>query len=514
MTEELAARVEQAAEVGMATAIWADLQPDRVAVIDAAGASRTWREFNANANRVARLLRAARLPQGAGIALLCDNRCEFLEVLYGALRGGFRVTPINLRLTPPEISYIIDNCEARALFTTASPETVARLPPLDLQVAIDAHLPDFEDYGLALKSFDGRDIRTPRRGSIMLYTSGTTGRPKGVLSPGGSGPRFDPTYERESDRHLCVGPAYHAAPLFSDIRTPVLNGVTTRLLDKWDSVDVLETIAAERVSHTHMVPIMFQRLLALPAETRARYDVSSLKRVTHGAAPCPPDVKRAMIAWFGPVLREYYAGSEGGAGIAITSAEWLAKPGSVGRRPTPDSVMILDNEGKPCPAGVAGHVFLKLPPGGFTYFKAPDKTLASQREGYFTMGDIGYLDEDDYLFLTGRSAETIISGGVNIYPQEVDNAISTHPAVADVCTVGVPNAEWGEEVRSLVQLRPGRAPSPDLAEELLRHARTTLAAFKAPRQIDFVSELPRTETGKVLRSQVRAGFWQNPERQI
>lgn len=512
--EALADRLQAAASVGMATALWAKVQPDGLAVADASGASRSWNELNANANRVARILRTAGLKPGDAVALLCSNRCEFVEILLGALRVGLRLTPINLRLGAREIAYIVEDCEARALFTSLEIDAFADLSGIPLRLAIGCALPGFEDYQAALAGIDPGDISSPSAGTVMLYTSGTTGRPKGVSRPVDPGPPIDPAYDRAHDLHLCTGPAYHAAPLFADIRKPLVNGVGTLLMDKWDAEQALETIAARGVTHSHMVPIMFQRLLALPDAVRSRVDTGSLKLLLHGAAPCPHDVKRAMIAWLGPVIREYYAGSEGGAGIAIDSAEWLAKPGSVGRRPSPDSALVLDDRGEPCAVNVAGTIYLKLPPGGFVYHKDPEKTAASQREGYFSMGDIGHFDADDYLYLTGRSAETIISGGVNIYPQEIDNAIISHPAVADVCTIGIPNAEWGEEVRSLVQLGAGHSPTPALADDILGHARATLASFKLPRQIDFVDELPRSEAGKILRGKVRERFWQGRARQI
>jgi long-chain acyl-CoA synthetase len=259
---------------------------------------------------------------------------------------------------------------------------------------------------------------------------------------------------------------------------------------------------------------MFQRLLALPPEVRSRYDVSSLQRITHGAAPCPPEVKRAMIAWLGPVLFEYYAGSEGGAGFHVTSEEWRTKPGTVGRRPNPEAAKIINDAGEECPVGVAGTIYMKVPGAGFEYYKDAKKTEASRIGDYFTLGDIGYLDEDDYLFLTGRSAETIIAGGVNIYPQEIDNELIKHPAVEDSCTIGTPHDEYGEEVRAVIQLKAGVAASDALRQEILAYAVANLAKFKIPRALDFVDELPRSAAGKVLRGRVREPYWAGRARQI
>ena len=322
-------------------------------------------------------------------------------------------------------------------------------------------------------------------------------------------------YNPDTDCQLCAGPAYHAAPLAFDISAALGAGVPLIFIDKWDSELVLRTISEKRVTHFHMVPIMFQRLLALPAEVKARHPVDHVTYIVHGAAPCPPEVKHAMIEWFGPKLSEYYAGSEGGAGFTIDSHEWLKKPGSVGKRPQLLQVRILDENGQDLPNGQAGGIYHQLPPGGgFTYYKDEAKTNASRVDGFFTMGDVGYFDEDDYLFLTGRNAETIISGGVNIYPQEVDNELIKHDAVADSATVGIPHDEWGEQVKAVILLKPGYEPSDQLAQEILDFGRRSLPSFKVPRSLDFVTELPRSEAGKIQRNKVRAPYWEGRTRQI
>ena len=516
---DLARRVTDAAQVGMMHAIWAELTPDKVAVYDPDGRTRTFGQINANANRIVRLLRAAGLRPDDGVALLCTNRAEFVEVLSAAMRTGLRITPVNWHLTADEIAYVIQDCEAKALFADARVTTAKaaadQCPDLAVKIAIGGPIEGFKAYEEALGPHDPTDIPDPQRGYTMLYTSGTTGRPKGVHKPDAPWPEFSPTYDRDNDLHMCTGPAYHAAPLAGDVRRPLTNGVPLVFVDKWDSEDVLRTIAERGVTHSHFVPIMFQRLLALPEEVRARHDVSSLKAITHGAAPCPPEVKHAMIAWVGPVLNEYYAGSEGGAGFRLGSEEWLRKPGSVGRRPSPESARILDEDGNECPTGVAGAIYMKLPAtGAFNYFKDPAKTASNRKGDYYTLGDIGYLDEDDYLFLTGRSAETIIAGGVNIYPQEIDNELIKHPDVEDSCTVGVPHDERGEEVRAVIQLKAGRQPSPELAQAILDYANANLARYKVPRKIDFVAELPRSQAGKILRNRVRAPYWEGRARQI
>jgi long-chain acyl-CoA synthetase len=512
------------AGIGMVSAFWAKKKPDRIAIHDRYG-TRTYRETNANANRLARIFRGHGLKSGDGVALFCTNRAEFIETLNAARRTGLRLTPVNWHLTASEIAYILNDCEAKALvaetrFATLR-DAVGEAKHLSLKLGIGDPAPGFLSYEKTLAEMDGHDVEHPVIGSQMLYTSGTTGRPKGVYRPYGvaTPPQFEGSnarYSPDSDVQLCAGPGYHAAPLAFDIAIPQASGVPIAFIgERWDTEDVFRAIERHRVTHAHMVPIMFQRMLAAPEALKRRYDLSSLKFLVHGAAPCPPEVKRAMIAWLGPILFEYYAGSEGGAGFYITSEEWLRKPGSVGKRPTLLRVKVMDEEGRELPPGVPGLVYhetQKLNP--FSYYKDERKTATAHRDDFFTLGDIGYFDEDDYLFLTGRSAEIIISGGVNIYPQEIDNEIIKHPAVEDVCTIGVPNAEWGEEVRSVVRLKDGSHASEHLKKEILDFAREHLAGFKLPRSIEFIEELPRSAAGKIQRHKVRAPYWEGRKVQI
>ena len=516
-------RLDAAALCGMTTAVWASVQPDRIAVQDPWGQTHSFAKVNARANQLARLLRSRGLKAGDAVALICSNRAEFVEVLAATLRAGFRVTPVNWHLTADEIAYILNDCEAKAVIGEARIGAVgpaaAQAPAAAVKLAVGGPIDGFEVYDQALDGFDGGDIDDPVLGNAMMYTSGTTGRPKGVYRPN---PVIVPQmiyatrgYDPATSIQLCAGPAYHAAPLAFDVRAAMGAGVTLIFIDKWDSEGVLRTISERKVTHLHLVPIMFQRLLALPDAVKARYPVDHVQYIVHGAAPCPPEVKQAMIDWFGPVLSEYYAGSEGGAGFAIDSHEWLKKPGSVGKRPALLKVRILDENGHDLPNGQPGLIYHQLPPGGgFSYFKDEAKTQASRVDDFFSMGDVGYFDDDDYLFLTGRSAETIISGGVNIYPQEIDNELVKHEAVADSATVGIPHAEWGEQVRAVIQLKPGYAPSDDLAEQILAFARASLPAFKVPRSLDFAADLPRSEAGKIQRNKVRAPYWEGRARQI
>jgi long-chain acyl-CoA synthetase len=516
-------RLAAAQLTGMTLAVWAELKPDATFIHDPDGRTHSFGEVNANANRIVRLLRKAGLQAGDAVALVCSNRAEFVEVLAATKRSGLRITPVNWHLTADEIAYIVNDCEAKALFgedrVTASAPAAAQCPNLVLKVAIGGPIEGFADYAEALSGLDGSDIDDPVLGNQMMYTSGTTGRPKGVYRPN---PVIAPPgiyalrgYDHESSVQLCAGPAYHAAPLAFDVNGAAGAGCQLVFMDKWDSETVLRTIVEKRVTHMHLVPIMFQRLLALPEAVKRAHDISHVKYIVHGAAPCPPEVKLAMIEWFGPIVNEYYAGSEGGAGFVIDAHEWLKKPGSVGKRPALLGSKILDEQGAECPPGVPGTIYHQLPPGGgFTYFKDEAKTLKNRVGDHFTLGDVGYYDEDGYLFLTGRDAETIISGGVNIYPQEIDNELIKHDAVADSSTVGIPHAEWGEQVRAVILLKAGYQPSEALAEEILGFARANLPGFKAPRGLDFVTELPRSEAGKIQRNKVRAPYWEGRARQI
>jgi long-chain acyl-CoA synthetase len=520
--EDLTQRLEAASLNGMTMAVWAEAQPNKAAVIDPDGTRRSFAEVNANANRLVRVLRQAGLKAGDAVALVMSNRHEFLEIQSATLRAGFRITPVNWHLNLDEVAYILNDCEAQAVFGEARIGTVAPAaalaPGLKVKIAVGGDLPGFLNYDEALAGVDPSNIEDPVLGNQMLYTSGTTGRPKGVFRTAAVVTPQAMYALRGYDAasvQLCAGPAYHAAPLAFDVRAAMGAGATLVFLDKWDSEHTLRAIDEHKVSHMHLVPIMFQRLLALSPEVRARHDISSVKYIVHGAAPCPPEVKHAMIEWFGPVLSEYYAGSEGGAGFMINSEEWLKKPGSVGKRPELLGSKILDDQGNECPPNVSGTIYHQLPPGGgFTYYKDEKKTQASRVGDYFTMGDMGYFDEDGYLFLTGRSAETIISGGVNIYPQEIDNELIKHEAVADSSTVGVPHDEWGEQVKAVILLKPGYEPSDLLANEILAFARDSLPSFKVPRSLDFVTSLPRSEAGKIQRGKVRAPYWEGRARQI
>jgi long-chain acyl-CoA synthetase len=527
MSESVFASACARAAEGMEISAIAAAQPGRIALWSEQG-TMSFSALNAQANQLVRRLRAAGLVSGDAVALVCSNRAEFAVVRFATHRSGLRLTPINWHLAPEDIRYIVENCEARALFLDTHVEgaaaACAKLPQLRLRVGIGGTVEGYTAWTEALDGMDAGDIPDPELGNTMLYTSGTTGRPKGVLRAVPDPARaaqmqqlltavfqFDP--ESGTDRALATGPLYHTGPFSLCFTTPLTAGIGAVIMHRWDPERMLALIEQHRITHTFCVPTMFNRLLHLPDETRARYDTRSLRFVIHGAAPCSIETKRRMLDWWGPILWEMFAGTEG-PGTIVSPQEWLAKPGTVGRS-APGQVRILDGEGKELPRGQSGMVYLAHPAGStFEYYKDPGKTAAVQREGYFTAGDIGYLDEDGYLFLSGRSAEVIISGGVNLYPQEIDDVLAKHPAVADVACVGVPNEDLGEEVKAVISLRPGHAGDDALRQSLMDHCAAHLAKQKWPRSIDFVAQLPRSEAGKALRAQIRAGYWAGRERQI
>ncbi len=492
----------------------AQTNPDDLAVVSGAG-DRTWAELDARVNQLVRAMRARGVQAGQAVALVCSNRPEFVEVYIAAARNGLRLTPINWHLGAEEIAYIVSDCEAAVFvaderFAKTCAEAAKLAPNATVRLAVGGHIEGFDDYDEALAAESADAIENEGFGQTMLYTSGTTGRPKGVYRrrPAVSRARNEAAATHEdTDRYLVTGPLYHAAPLAFSLGLPYLWGLGIVLMDGWDPEETLRLVEEHQITHMHLVPIMFHRLVSLPDDVKHSHDISTLKRIAHGAAPCPVHVKKAMIDWVGPIIWEYYAATEG-SGTSVESDEWLTKPGTVGKIPE-GHVEIRDDDGNTVETGEVGTIFLRAPDDKetrFEYYKDGDKTSKAYSGDYFTLGDMGYVDEDNYLFLTDRSADLIISGGVNIYPAEVDAVMIMHPAVRDSCTIGIPNEEWGEEVKTVIELKDGIDGTPDLAKELIEHARARLAHFKCPKSVDFTDELPRHETGKLYRRLVREEY--------
>lgn len=497
-------RLQTAMRDGMAPAWWAARHPDRPAVIAPTG-DRTFGELNAEANQLVRALRRRGLGTGDAVAILCGNRAEFAATWAACTRAGFRLTTVNWHLTVDESAYIVRDCQARAFVADAThAQAVPAADHVEVRIAVGGHLEGFERWEDVLGGEDVADIDDPVMGTAMLYTSGTTGYPKGVSKPpdpDGHVAAVSVFGYRDGDVHLCTGPLYHAAPYSIALVPPLSWGVPLVMMPRWDAEEALALVERHRVTHIHLVPTMFHRLLALPDDVRLGYDVSSLRRVVHGAAPSPVPVKQAMIEWLGPVIHEYYSATEG-YGTAVDSKTWLTKPGTVG--PTdPEQLYVGDPDGERLPAGEEGLLWIRAAgKGRFQYFGDDAKTESAYRGEYFTLGDIGRVDDDGFLFLTDRSANLIISGGVNIYPAEVDAVLLTHPAVADAGTIGVPDDEWGESVLAVVEPKPG-ADHRTLPDELLAFCREHLAGFKCPRAVDLVDHLPRDDNGKLYKRRLR-----------
>lgn len=499
----------------------AETMPDRAAYVMAAtGETVSWAELDARANQGAQLIRSLGLKHGDGIAVLMDNSARYLEVMWAAERTGVYCTCISSKLTAAEAAYIVRDGECRLLIASAGVAACAiALRPLIPDVAtlmVDGVAEGYSSYEAARDAQPATPIADPQPGGIMLYSSGTTGVPKGVRhplphEPFGESPSVlvqlgRALYGFSPDMvYLSPAPLYHAAPLRWSMAVQQLGG-TVVVMDRFDPEAALAAIERYRVTHAQWVPTHFVRLLKLPQEVRNRYDVSSLQSVWHAAAPCPVPVKRAMIEWWGPIIGEYYAGTEGNGFCAISSPEWLEHPGSVGRNLTAQT-KICDEDGNELPTRSEGTVYFA---GGseFAYHKDPDKTAAAaNRHGWTTLGDIGWVDEEGYLYLTDRKSFMIISGGVNIYPAEIENLLVTHPDVADVAVIGGPHEEMGEEVIAVVQPRDMAEAGPALAGRLDAFAREHLSHVKCPRRIDFRAELPRHDTGKLYKRQLRDEYW-------
>jgi len=507
---------------------WAAEDPDRLAIVmHGSGQSMTFAELHAEAARIANLYRSLGLQVGDHMAFCLENRLDFLALAWGAIYAGLQYTAISSRLTAEEISYIVNDCGAKVFVTSPyKAEAAADLLTSTAQVEarfsvggpLAGHAP-FED-AVAAQSADVPDDAV--EGQDMLYSSGTTGRPKGVKMPISGRPLGSPTavslmtemlFGAKTDTvYLSPAPLYHAAPLRFCLGYHRM-GCTVVAMEKFDPEEALAAIDRHQVSGSQWVPTMFVRMLKLPDEVRKKYDVSSLVSAIHAAAPCPVEVKRQMIDWWGPVLHEYYAGTEGNGLTYTNSADWLEHPGTVGKALIGE-VVIVDDDGQEAPVGQEGGVYFRSE-SDFEYHNDPEKTAeAKMGTNMSTLGDVGRLDEDGFLYLTDRKAYMIISGGVNVYPQEAENVLTMHPAVLDVAVFGVPNEDFGEEVKAVVQLVDPSEATPEMAKELIAYCRGQLADVKCPRSVDFRDELPRHPTGKLYKRLLKDEYWAGHQSRI
>ena len=509
---------------------------DQPAIIMApSGRTLTFAEYEAGANQVAHLLRDSGLRKGDHMAIFMENHPAVLLAEAGAERTGLYFTPVNFYLSAEEVAYVINDSRSRVVVTsTAKTEVARQLPALcpDVERWVMVDTTDsgragveapFESWDDVVGSQPTDHVPDEQLGAPMMYSSGTTGRPKGILRP-----MYDihPSETsiavlgiaalwrcREGMAYLSPAPLYHTAPQVS-VAIALRLKSTVVVMEHFDPALYLELVGRYGVTHSQVVPTMFSRMLKLPDEARAAADLSSLEVIIHAAAPCPVPVKEQMIEWFGPILLEYYAATEGNGCTFITSDDWLAHKGSVGRSVLSD-IHILDDDGRPCPVGTSGTVWF-AGATDFEYFNDPEKTASTRRDDgrTSTVGDVGYLDEDGYLFLTDRKAHMIISGGVNIYPQETENLLVTYPSVLDAAVIGVPNEDLGEEVKAVVQLVDGVYGDEALERALIAFCREHLAHFKCPRSVDFVDELPRLPTGKLYKGVLREQYWASHDTRI
>ncbi|MGI5291753.1 acyl-CoA synthetase [Nonomuraea polychroma] len=501
----------------------AAVSPDKPAVIMAgSGRSITYRELDEESNRLAHLFRAAGLRPGDHIAFMLPNHPLFLAVAWAAQRSGLYYTPISSRLQTDEVAYIVGNCGARAFISSAdlagvATSITAATPRVELRLMMDGTADGFDSYEEAVAKQPSSPVDDECTGADMLYSSGTTGRPKGVKVTATHGPLTEPgmlfmlvqaLFAPSGDSvYLSPAPLYHAAPLRYCL-TFQRFGATVVVMERFDPEQYLQAVERYKVTHSQLVPTMFIKMLKLPEEIRTKYDISSLQHAIHAAAPCPVPAKEQMIDWWGPIIHEYYAGTEGNGFLYVNAQDWLRHKGTVGRSLL-GVVHILDEDGNDLPPGEHGTVYFENG-GTFEYHGDPDKTRAArdpQGRGWTTLGDIGYLDDEGFLYLTDRRSYMIISGGVNIYPQEAENVLSVHPKVADVAVFGVPDEEMGEQVKAVVEPMSMEEAGPELEAELIAYCRERLAHYKCPKSVDFRAELPRHPTGKLYKRLLRDEYW-------
>ncbi|KAA0232413.1 MAG: Long-chain-fatty-acid--CoA ligase [Acidimicrobiales bacterium] len=489
-------------------------------IMATSGSVITYRDLDEEANRLSRVFRAAGMQPGDHVAFCLENHPHFLAIAWGAHYAGLYYTAISSRLTPPEVAYIVNDCGARAFITSrhmaeVGADIIAETPRVELRLVLDGPLPGHEPYEQVVAEASPTPLDNRLEGMDMLYSSGTTGRPKGVKVPlpgkalGTPGPLqllLEGLFGISSDTvYLSPAPLYHAAPLRFCMGIQRAGG-TVVVMEHFDPEGALELIERQRVTHSQWVPTMFVRMLKLDPSIRDKYDLSSLRVAVHAAAPCPIPVKEQMFDWWGPVLHEYYAGTEGNGFCYAGPEDWLAHKGTVGK-PLLGELHIVGEDGEEVPLGETGTVYFG---GGatFEYHNDPAKTASARNaEGWSTLGDVGYTDEDGFLYLTDRHAYMIITGGVNVYPQEAENVLTMHPAVYDVAVFGVPDDEFGEQVKAVVQPVDMDRAGPELEQELIEYCRANLAHVKCPRTVDFEAELPRHPTGKLYKRVLKDRYW-------
>ena len=505
---------------------WATVKPHADAVIDATtGAKLSWQELDQRSNQVAQLLYARGLRPGDHISLLMQNDLAFFEIAWAAYRSGLYITCINRYLTADEAAYIINDSNSKALFTADALAIAGELPNLTNQCSqrfiTGATTAGYESYEAVLEGQPDTPLAEQPAGDAMLYSSGTTGQPKGIKRPlsgehisgGFPGLEVNNPYGINAETiYLSPAPLYHAAPFGYCMRTLALGGQIV-MMQRFDPELSLKYIEHYRVTHSQWVPTMFVRMLKLPQEARHRYDLSSHRCALHAAAPCPVEIKQQMMTWWGPILWEYYAGTERNGSTVIGPEEWLAHPGSVGKAHS-GVLHICDEDGTEQKPGDEGMIYFEQHTMAFEYHNAPEKTLSATHPthaNWSSLGDVGYVDAEGYLYLTDRKAYMIISGGVNIYPREIEDALILHPSVEDVAVFGVPNPDFGEEVKAVVQPSQGVAHDQHLVDDLMSFAKQHLAAYKIPRSIDFTDELPRLPTGKLYKRLLKDKYWPQKE---
>ena len=504
---------------------WAKEFPDKPAVIHAFSREElTYGELDARSNRLAQLFWAQGLRPGDHISIFMENNLRYFEVVWAAFRSGLYLTTVNRYLTGEEAGYIVDNSESRVTVASKYLGAVARelpglAPNCERWLMTDGVEEGYESYEDAIAEHPAEPLAEEPAGTFMLYSSGTTGRPKGITRPLSGKPIKEDSgavaglqaalWGFNSDSvYLSPAPLYHSAPIGFCTGTQALGG-TVILMPRFDETQALQAIQDFRVTHSQWVPTMFSRMLKMPEAERTGFDLSSHRVAIHAAAPCPAGVKQQMFEWWGSILYEYYGGTELNGLTHVGPEEWLAHPGTVGR-PILGTLHICGEEGEEMPAGEPGLVYFELSKMNFAYHNDATKTKDAQHPehpNWTALGDVGYLDEEGFLFLTDRATFMIISGGVNIYPQEIEDAMIMHPHVADVAVVGVPNEEMGEEVKAVVQLIPGIEASEAVAEKLLAYAREHIAHYKCPRSLDFMDELPRLPTGKLYKRLIKDAYW-------